>query len=257
MNISKKTKSLKHAAHTNKERMVNDAGKQFVKRIKNNSWLVLWLLLLLAACFYTVMAHYDSLAISWQYIFSYTAIFQPIVGVIVAILFSLLYIIKLVLNKPIAKTATLVAYALSFIMFTSILSYLIINQKARANLYADLFNVLYVPSFVMIMSLLLFVGLLSLLFNRSIVLPKSGFKKGATYMLITLGLLTLFVVEFFTGNVRYQLAHVGCGDLPVEASRFMAGNSYTLPQDPTYNPTPFSEYFCTEEQAMRRGFSRN
>jgi hypothetical protein len=42
--------------------------------------------------------------------------------------------------------------------------------------------------------------------------------------------------------------------LPVAATKFAAAYSYELPGEPLYGPSPFNEYFCTEQQAKNAGF---
>lgn len=57
-----------------------------------------------------------------------------------------------------------------------------------------------------------------------------------------------------SGKLQYGFAYMKCGGAPIDASRFMASYSYNLPTDKMYNPGIFSEYFCTESEAQKKGF---
>jgi len=56
---------------------------------------------------------------------------------------------------------------------------------------------------------------------------------------------------------RYPLFVLKCLNLPIEASEFMAGDSYTVPGSQTYRVDMFTtHYFCTESQAQAAGFHK-
>lgn len=80
-------------------------------------------------------------------------------------------------------------------------------------------------------------------------------KRKKAFKLIAVGLITLFVVNLFTGYASYSVSVVACGRLPVTASRFAAGSDYLVFGQPGYGPSPFSEYYCTSQDAEHAGFS--
>lgn len=59
-----------------------------------------------------------------------------------------------------------------------------------------------------------------------------------------------------SGALQYSLSTVECLKAPVAASRFMAGYTYHLPGDAEYGPSPFNEYYCSEQAAIQAGFHR-
>lgn len=74
-------------------------------------------------------------------------------------------------------------------------------------------------------------------------------------LIIVLGSLVL-LAGIGSGVLQYGLATVGCMKAPVAASSFMAGYSYDLPGDPGYGPSPFNEYYCSEQDAIKAGFHK-
>jgi hypothetical protein len=56
-------------------------------------------------------------------------------------------------------------------------------------------------------------------------------------------------------GARYPLDIIRCGHLPVLATDFAAGHSYTVPDSPEYMVTPFHDiFFCSREDAEAEGF---
>lgn len=74
-------------------------------------------------------------------------------------------------------------------------------------------------------------------------------------LIVLLGSL-VFLAGIGSGVLQYSLAAVGCMKAPVAASSFMAGYSYDLPGDSGYGPSPFNEYYCSEQEAIKAGFHR-
>ena len=75
-------------------------------------------------------------------------------------------------------------------------------------------------------------------------------------------LLTLYIVSLFlpfvSAYTRYHLYVVKCGGLPIEASSFAAGYSYTIPGSRGYRVDIFSNhYFCTEQEAQAAGYHKS
>lgn len=82
-------------------------------------------------------------------------------------------------------------------------------------------------------------------------------RKIALFVMIGLVFLLVVLGGLGSGKLQYGIAYVRCGGAPIEASRFMASYSYSLPTDSTYRPSIFSEYFCTEAEAQKKGFHRS
>lgn len=79
-------------------------------------------------------------------------------------------------------------------------------------------------------------------------------RKIATISLIGLILALVILGGLGTGKLQYTVAAIRCARAPIEASRFMASYTYNRPTDPSYRPSIFSEYFCTEQEAQKAGF---
>ena len=84
---------------------------------------------------------------------------------------------------------------------------------------------------------------------------KSSRRSAYIALIIILGMLA-FLGGIGSGAIQYGLSAVSCMKAPVAASNFMAGNSYDLPGDPGYGPSPFNKYYCTEQEAINAGFRR-
>jgi hypothetical protein len=69
-------------------------------------------------------------------------------------------------------------------------------------------------------------------------------------IVVSLGLMT----GLSSGTIQYAAATIACGRQPVVATSFAAAYSYNLPGDPLYSPGPFSQYYCTEQEAIKAGF---
>lgn len=79
-------------------------------------------------------------------------------------------------------------------------------------------------------------------------LPRAAVAAVAVY-------LVALVVPLASGMARYPLHVIRCRHLPVVATTFAAGNTYTAPGDPAYAVTPFSDrFFCSREAASAAGF---
>lgn len=75
-------------------------------------------------------------------------------------------------------------------------------------------------------------------------------------------LVALYLTSLFTPVVapyaRYPLYVVKCGARPIVASDFAAAYSYRRPGDDGYRVDIFtSDFFCTETEAERAGFTHN
>lgn len=81
-------------------------------------------------------------------------------------------------------------------------------------------------------------------------------KRSAYIALFTIIGILIFFAGIGSGVLQHGWATVVCLRAPVAASKFMASYSYELPGDPTYGPSPFNEYYCTEDAAKRAGFHR-
>lgn len=67
--------------------------------------------------------------------------------------------------------------------------------------------------------------------------------------------LGLLVTPLASGMARYPLHVIRCGHLPVVATTFAAGMTYTAPDSPDYTVTPFDDrFFCSREEASAAGF---
>ena len=60
-----------------------------------------------------------------------------------------------------------------------------------------------------------------------------------------------------SGTLPYSISMITCLKRPVTASNFAASDSYFLPGDVGYGPSPFNQYYCTEQQAQAAGFHRS
>ncbi len=74
--------------------------------------------------------------------------------------------------------------------------------------------------------------------------------------------LSLYVISLFVPLIspftRYPLFVVRCVGLPLEASEFMGGNSYTVPGNRAYRIDMLSDhYFCSEAEAQAAGFRKH
>lgn len=69
-------------------------------------------------------------------------------------------------------------------------------------------------------------------------------------------LVVLLAVSFGigSGTLKYGIAYIRCGGVPISASNFAGARSYRLPTDKTYDISIFSQFFCTEEEAVKKGF---
>lgn len=67
--------------------------------------------------------------------------------------------------------------------------------------------------------------------------------------------LGLLVTPLASGMARYPLHIIRCGHLPVVATTFAAGMTYTTPDSPDYGVTLFDDrFFCSREEASAAGF---
>lgn len=65
--------------------------------------------------------------------------------------------------------------------------------------------------------------------------------------------LTLFI-PLISPFAWFPVYAVKCGGLPVVANDFAAAYTYKIPGDTQYAVTPFTTYFCSEDEAKRAGF---
>lgn len=85
--------------------------------------------------------------------------------------------------------------------------------------------------------------------------------RSARVLLVTLVTMVVYLLALVTPYVypfaRFPAYVVSCGKLPVIADKFAASYSYRIPGDNGYVVTPLtSEYFCSEDEAIRAGFHR-
>jgi hypothetical protein len=69
------------------------------------------------------------------------------------------------------------------------------------------------------------------------------------------GYLVALVVPLASGMARFPLHVIRCRHLPVVATTFAAGHTYTAPDSPAYAVTPLDDrFFCSREEASAAGF---
>lgn len=67
--------------------------------------------------------------------------------------------------------------------------------------------------------------------------------------------LVALAMPLAAGMARYPLHVMRCGHLPVVATTFAAGYTYTAPDSPEYAVTPLdNRFFCSREEASAAGF---
>ncbi len=81
-------------------------------------------------------------------------------------------------------------------------------------------------------------------------------KKAALVVFVLIIVSMLFLAGFGMRVFQFGFSTVACGHLPVVGTKFLT-STYYLPEDSRYGPSPFGEYFCTEQQAVNAGYSRD
>lgn len=85
---------------------------------------------------------------------------------------------------------------------------------------------------------------------------KINHKKNLIIIGVSLTVIFLVVLNFFTGFMGYGFNYVKCGQKPTIVSTFMGGSHYFKPSDPGYAPDGFSTiYFCSAEEAAAANYS--
>jgi hypothetical protein len=89
--------------------------------------------------------------------------------------------------------------------------------------------------------------------KNAIKIPKLKITKRRMIISATV-IVALFFYGMGNGYLPYAVAAVKCGRAPVTATKFAASYSYVLPGEPGYGPGIFKVYYCTQADAVARGF---